>query len=195
MNRSSILEQWVKALRRESSWKPTVHSRLCSIHFSESSFFMKRGSRLRILNDAIPSIFDFRKISSNRKKADTNTINEDLVETDCPDPDLYEMVTESVAEAVKCFLCQEDVCESNLDLNYPIETKVGIFSIEHIISKIFSRATSITEERRKFCKNCMKKLKTSYEVKLDLEATAENRNDPLQIRFAQLVFTIKNVTL
>lgn len=150
---------------------------------------MKRGSRLRILNDAVPSIFDFRKIPSNRKKADTNTINEDLVETDCPDPDLYEMVTETIVEAVKCYLCQTDVCESNFDLNYPIETKIGIFSIKDIISKISSRVTSLTEDS-KFCNNCMKKLKTSYEVKMDLEATTEDRNDPLQIRFAQLIITI-----
>lgn len=66
-HRKEVAAKWIAAMRRKN-WTPTIYSRVCSIHFEDNCFFAKKGSRLRLLPDSIPTIFDFRKIPSNRKK-------------------------------------------------------------------------------------------------------------------------------
>ncbi|XP_046995409.1 THAP domain-containing protein 2-like isoform X10 [Schistocerca americana] len=47
---------WIKALRR-IDWKPTKHSRICSVHFREADIDRTSLSNVRIRCGAVPCIF------------------------------------------------------------------------------------------------------------------------------------------
>lgn len=164
-------------MRREN-WEPTKHSRLCSTHFEESSFFVKKGTRLRLLTDAIPTIFDFRKLKSNRKKAEENALL-DMDETACPDSNLYEMETD---DNQSCKICNGKV---NCDYNYnsEIETKKGKVKLAYIIQSISSIETESSTEI--VCTTCHDRLKDAFDLKnvitgKQIEKEDVSKIDPLE---------------
>lgn len=144
-------------MRREN-WEPTKHSRLCSTHFEESCFFVKKGTRLRLLTDAIPTIFDFRKIKSNRKKAEENALL-DMDETECPDANLYEMESD-VNQC--CKICNGKV-NGDYKFNSEIETKKGKVTLAFIIQSISSIETENSLEI--VCQTCHDRLKDAFDLK------------------------------
>lgn len=144
-------------MRREN-WEPTKHSRLCSTHFEESCFFVKKGTRLRLLTDAIPTIFDFRKIKSNRKKAEENALL-DMDETACPDSNLYEMETDVNQH---CKICNGKVT-GDYKFNSEIETKKGKVTLAFIIQSISSIETENSSEI--VCTTCYDRLKDAFDLK------------------------------
>lgn len=143
---------------RRDNWEPTRHSRLCSTHFEESSFFVKKGTRLRLLTDAIPTIFDFRTLKSNRKKAEENALL-DMDETACPDSNLYEVETDVNKS---CKICNGKV---NCDYKYnsEIETKKGKVTLAFVIQSISSIETEDSTEI--VCTTCHDRLKNAFDLK------------------------------
>lgn len=146
-------------MRRENNWEPTKHSRLCSTHFEESCFFVKKGTRLRLLIDAIPTIFDFRKIKSNRKKAEENALL-DMDETACPDPNLYEMETD---RNQICKICNGKV-NCDYKFNSEIETKKGKVTVAFIIQSISSIEME-NSSNENVCNTCLDRLKDAFDIK------------------------------
>ncbi|XP_062298593.1 THAP domain-containing protein 5-like [Scomber scombrus] len=51
------LKQWVINIRRKD-WTPNMHSRMCSVHFTEDQFYAPLGKR-RLKKTAVPTIFNF----------------------------------------------------------------------------------------------------------------------------------------
>ncbi|KAI5635951.1 zinc-finger double domain-containing protein [Phthorimaea operculella] len=48
-------EEWIRAIRREPSWAPGTHCRVCSVHFENSDFKISETGRRILHKDAIPT--------------------------------------------------------------------------------------------------------------------------------------------
>ncbi|XP_026325577.1 zinc finger protein 709-like isoform X2 [Hyposmocoma kahamanoa] len=48
-------EEWIRAIRREPTWAPGTHCRICSVHFDNSDFKISETGRRILHKDAIPT--------------------------------------------------------------------------------------------------------------------------------------------
>jgi len=67
------MKKWVQALKRKN-FKPTIYSRICSVHFSNDDYQIRPGASRPLLRlNAIPSIFPaFPTYYQNIKKPRKN---------------------------------------------------------------------------------------------------------------------------
>nr|XP_050042854.2 THAP domain-containing protein 2-like [Dermacentor andersoni] len=74
-----LYQRWVVNLKRDK-WTPSPGSRLCSDHFEEGCFD-RTGARIRLLRDAVPTLFSFpkhlQKKTAGRKPPKERTPAED----------------------------------------------------------------------------------------------------------------------
>lgn len=66
-----MLKKWLIAVKREK-WKPTIHSTVCSSHFTSEDYRHGKGKKRWLKSEAVPSIFRFpsskKKLGTNRRK-------------------------------------------------------------------------------------------------------------------------------
>ncbi|XP_069687541.1 uncharacterized protein [Periplaneta americana] len=71
-SRPEMLKKWVQALRWEN-WSPSIHSCICSKHFTDECYQVRPGVLVRLLKpEAVPTIFNFpahlqKKVSVRRR--------------------------------------------------------------------------------------------------------------------------------
>lgn len=54
---------------RSEDWRATIHSALCSKHFTEQDYLVRPGALIKLLKpDAIPTVFSFNKDNKRPKK-------------------------------------------------------------------------------------------------------------------------------
>ncbi|KAM5131989.1 uncharacterized protein ACMZJ9_018794 [Mantella aurantiaca] len=68
------LARWIEVVQRDD-WKPTVHSKVCSDHFTEKDYMIRPGAACPYLRtDAVPTpLFTQRKKKTKKKKSTKNS--------------------------------------------------------------------------------------------------------------------------
>lgn len=122
-------------MKREN-WEPTKHSRLCSTHFNDNCFFLKKGTRLRLLSDAVPTIFNFRKIKNNRKKVKENSLS-DMDEH--PDSNSYDAAEIVLNHSSICVICRDPCNSADMTVDSVVCIKQAKVQISHIIDNLFGK--------------------------------------------------------
>lgn len=79
LNNPKLLKQWKLAIRRKD-WEPTKTSLICSEHFTDDDYVVKKSAsvRPRLKPDAVPSIFDFPDNYNYMKKEKQRILAEKL---------------------------------------------------------------------------------------------------------------------
>lgn len=72
MKNPSSLSKWVKAVKRKN-WTPSIHTRICSVHFVKSDYQIRPGYETpRLREAAVPSIFNFPSNYQQKKSKFTS---------------------------------------------------------------------------------------------------------------------------
>lgn len=66
MKKPELLKLWIIAVRREN-FAPTIHTVICSKHFTENDYLESSKNKNLLKKDAVPSIFCFKKITQPRR--------------------------------------------------------------------------------------------------------------------------------
>ncbi|XP_054265229.1 THAP domain-containing protein 5-like isoform X2 [Macrosteles quadrilineatus] len=83
--RPEIFKEWEKAVGRSEDWRATIHSALCSKHFTEQDYVVRPGALIKLLKpDAIPTVFSFNKDNKGKRKR-PRTQNPDATKKDAGD--------------------------------------------------------------------------------------------------------------
>jgi hypothetical protein len=123
------------------------------------------GGRLRLQADAVPTIFDFRTITGNRKKPERNVLI-DMNETECPDKQLF--VLDDAAHF--CLICNKTSSNAMSSLDDVIEYDAETVTVHNMMLEL-TTVTECTSSDGKICNKCLQRLKNSYSFKNEL-ATA-----------------------
>ncbi|XP_045465513.1 peroxynitrite isomerase THAP4-like [Harmonia axyridis] len=102
-----LLNKWISAVKREN-WEPKAHSRICSVHFTESDYQIRPGAGYPLLKiTAVPSLFPafstHYKFSPKKARASEkqSSVGLELKQQTSKDPAIYDSAGPSELKSKK----------------------------------------------------------------------------------------------
>ncbi|KAJ2941854.1 hypothetical protein O0L34_g10669 [Tuta absoluta] len=117
-------EEWIRAIRREPSWAPGTHCRVCSVHFDNSDFKISETGRRILHKDAIPTKNLYRE-----EREDTSNYKR------------------RVLKKTRKFKISSAACESDVACRACLAVHTDMFEITEQLNNTFTQLTDVQVTR------------------------------------------------